>query len=60
MPDLYDSGRSANRNMYICLAAGTAALATGAVLYFVVGHSDESPGIAVAPTTSGVTVSGRF
>ncbi|HKA91650.1 MAG TPA: hypothetical protein VKE22_28500 [Haliangiales bacterium] len=59
----YDAGRAANRNMYIFGGLGVAALAGGAVLYFVLGRERE-PGVAVlpaaAPQGGGLQVVGRF
>jgi hypothetical protein len=56
--DVFDSGQSANRNMSICLAVGAAAVATGAVLYFIVGRSVETPLVGLGP--SSIQVAGRF
>ena len=61
---LYDSGQSAQRNMYICAGAGAAAIAGGAILYFVLGKPDEPPAVTLSPSLSpesgGLVVSGRF
>jgi tetratricopeptide (TPR) repeat protein len=57
--DLYDSGQSAQRNAAICYVAGAAALAGGAVLYFIVGK--PAP-VTVQASAAGATVgfAGRF
>jgi hypothetical protein len=61
---LYDSGQSAQRNMYICVGAGAAAIAGGAVMYFILGHKEDGPAISIRPSVSpaaGVLVlSGHF
>ncbi len=59
-PGLYDSGRAANRNMFIFLGAGAAAVATGAVLTFVVGRPADERAVTVAPAPGGLLVQGRF
>jgi len=62
--NLYDSGQSAQRNMYLFAGAGAVAIAGGAVMYFVLGKKDEGPAISVRPSVSpaaGVLVlSGQF
>jgi tetratricopeptide (TPR) repeat protein len=55
----YDDGTSANRNMYICLGVGGAAIAAGTIFYFVLGR-DEPRSIAVVPGVGSLAVSGRF
>jgi len=57
--ELYDSGQAAQRNATICYVAGAAALAGGAVLYFIVGK--PAP-VTVQATAGGATVgvAGRF
>ena len=59
-PGLYDSGRAANRNMFIFLGAGAVAVATGAVLTFVVGSPADERAVTVAPAAGGLIVQGRF
>jgi tetratricopeptide (TPR) repeat protein len=60
---LYDSGQSAQRNAYIFVGVGAAALAGGAVMYFL-GHRDDSPAVSVRPSVTplggAVVLSGRF
>ena len=59
--DLYDSGKAAERNMFIFLGAGAAAIATGAVLYFVVGKPPPVEAAVVpAPGGASLFVLGRF
>jgi serine/threonine protein kinase len=59
--DLYDSGKAAERNMFIFLGVGVAAVATGAVLYFVVGKpSPVETAVVPAPGGAGLVVSGEF
>jgi hypothetical protein len=57
-------GESANRTMIILAVAGGAALATGAVLYYLGGRGDEERATAVAPMVTpglvGVSWQGRF
>jgi tetratricopeptide (TPR) repeat protein len=55
----YDDGTSANRNMYICLGVGGAAIAAGTIFYFVLGR-DEPRSIAVVPGVGSLAVSGQF
>jgi tetratricopeptide (TPR) repeat protein len=59
--DLYDSGKAAERNMYIFFSAGAAAIVTGAVFYFVVGKAPPVE-TAIVPTTggAGLVVWGSF
>jgi tetratricopeptide (TPR) repeat protein len=57
--DLYDDGRTAQRNLFIVGGAGAAAVAAGALLYLVWGRSGE-PAVAVAPASGGAVVQGRF
>jgi hypothetical protein len=59
-PDLYDSGRSASRNMFIFAGVGAAAIATGAVLTFIVGRPTPAHAVTVAPAPNGLLVQGRF
>jgi len=58
---VYDSGTAAERNMARCLGAGAAAIATGAVLYFVVGKPPPVDA-AIVPAGGGaaVVLFGRF
>jgi tetratricopeptide (TPR) repeat protein len=56
---LYESGESANRNAMITGAAGAAAIAGGAVLYFVLGRP-APVATEVTRTHALLTVSGRF
>ena len=59
--DLYESGKAAERNMFIFLGAGVAAVATGAVLYFVVGKpSPVEAAVVPTPGGAGLVVSGKF
>jgi tetratricopeptide (TPR) repeat protein len=56
---LYDSGQAAQRNAYICIGTGAAAIAGGAVLYFVLGR--PSPVSAqVSSRGALLTVGGTF
>jgi tetratricopeptide (TPR) repeat protein len=59
-PGLYDSGRAANRNMFIFLGAGAAAVATGAVLTFVIGRPADDRTVTVIPAPGGLLLQGRF
>jgi len=56
---LYDSGQSAQRNSYICLGVGAAAIGGGAVLYFVFGRP---PPVSAQVSSSGavLTLAGTF
>ena len=59
-PGLYESGTAANRNMFIFLGVGAAAVATGAVLVFVVGRPTHEQTVTLAPAPGGLLVQGRF
>ena len=60
---LYESGQSAQRNAYIFVAGGAAAIAGGAIMYFL-GHRDEPHALSVRPSVmpqgGTVVLSGRF
>lgn len=62
-PSLDASGAAASRNALILIGAGSAAIAGGAILTFVLGrHDDAALSIAPAPTTGGgaIVLGGRF
>ena len=58
--DLLEKGEAANRNAIIGFAAGGALIVTGAVLLYLGYGADDTPAVAVTPTTSGFVVAGTF
>lgn len=53
-------GKDAEKKQIIFMAAGGAALAAGAVMFFVFAPTSVSEHVAVAPTTNGFVAFGRF
>jgi hypothetical protein len=58
--DREQEGKDAEKKQIIFMAAGGAALAAGAVMFFVFAPKSASEHVAIAPTTNGFVAFGRF
>jgi hypothetical protein len=58
--DREQEGKDAEKKQIIFMAAGGAALAAGAVMFFVFAPTSATEHVAIAPTTNGFVAFGRF
>lgn len=58
--DREQEGKDAEKKQIIFMSAGGAALAAGAVMFFVFAPKSASDHVAIAPTTNGFVAFGRF
>jgi hypothetical protein len=58
--DREQEGKDAEKKQIIFMAAGGAALAAGAVMFFVFAPKTATEHVAIAPTTNGFVAFGRF